>query len=232
MGRWATSPAEELALARFYQFMGTGLALLLAGTLLLGWNHARPDRGIWSFDLIELSAVPVAPALSSLVFFLLFYGLAIRTPLFPLHGWLPLVAEHGNVAVAPVFLLGLKVGIYGLLRFVFPLVPEAVTAMERLCDRLRDRRHLLCGPAGPDADQPAAPARLRGGEPHQRAGHRARPRAVSASLACRALFMTGRLPRTRTTLLTALRPPPDHRVAFFGRPVHRRHPAPGFDAVT
>jgi hypothetical protein len=31
----------------------------------------------------------------------LFYGLAIRTPLFPLHGWLPLVAEHGNVALAP-----------------------------------------------------------------------------------------------------------------------------------
>jgi NADH-quinone oxidoreductase subunit M len=68
----------------------------------------------------------VAPALSSLTFFLLFYGLAIRTPLFPLHGWLPMVAEHGNVAVGPVFLLGLKVGIYGLVRFVFPLLPEAV----------------------------------------------------------------------------------------------------------
>jgi NADH-quinone oxidoreductase subunit M len=60
------------------------------------------------------------------VFFLLFYGLAIRIPLFPLHGWLPLIAEHGTVAVAGVFLLGLKTGIYGLLRFVFPLVPDAV----------------------------------------------------------------------------------------------------------
>jgi NADH-quinone oxidoreductase subunit M len=126
MGRWATSPSEELALSRYYQFMGTGLALLLAGTLLLGWNHAAAHAGAWSFDLIELAAVPVNPALSSLAFFLLFYGLAIRTPLFPLHGWLPLVAEHGNVAVAPVFLLGLKVGIYGLLRFVFPLLPAAV----------------------------------------------------------------------------------------------------------
>jgi NADH-quinone oxidoreductase subunit M len=28
--------------------------------------------------------------------------------------------------VAPVFLLGLKIGIYGLLRFVFPLLPDAV----------------------------------------------------------------------------------------------------------
>ncbi len=66
------------------------------------------------------------PGLASLTFYLLFYGLAIRTPLFPLHGWLPQIAEHGNIAVGPALLLGLKVGIYGMLRFVFPLMPEAV----------------------------------------------------------------------------------------------------------
>lgn len=126
MGRWATSPAEDQGRQRYYEFMGTALVLLLAGTLLLGWNHAAANAGHWSFDLTELAAVPVAPALASLTFFLLFYGLAIRTPLFPLHGWLPMVAEHGNVAVAPVFLLGLKVGIYGLVRCVFPLLPETV----------------------------------------------------------------------------------------------------------
>lgn len=126
MWRWATSPAKDLALIRFYQFMGTGLALLLAGILMLGWNHADASGGVWTFDLTELSGVPVDPAIASLVFFLLFYGLAVRTPLFPFHGWLPLVAEHGNVAVAPTFLLGLKTGIYGMVRFVFPLLPEAV----------------------------------------------------------------------------------------------------------
>jgi len=124
--RWATSPAKDLALARFYQFMGTGLALLLSGTLMLAWNHADQTGGVWTFDLTELAAVQVDPTLSPVVFFLLFYGLAIRTPLFPLHGWLPQVAEHGNVALAPTFLLGLKVGIYGMLRFLFPLMPEAV----------------------------------------------------------------------------------------------------------
>jgi NADH-quinone oxidoreductase subunit M len=124
--RFATSPAKGLALTRFYQFMGTGLALLLAGILMLGWNHADSAGGVWTFDLTELSRVPVNPAVSSLIFFLLFYGLAIRTPLFPFHGWLPLVAWHGNVAVAPTILLGLKVGIYGMVRFVFPILPEAV----------------------------------------------------------------------------------------------------------
>ena len=99
---------------------------MLAGTLVLGWNHAATHAGAWSFDLTALSGDRLDPATASLAFFLLFYGLAIRTPLFPLHGWLPPFAEHGSVAVAPVFLLGLKVGVYGLLRFVFPLLPQAV----------------------------------------------------------------------------------------------------------
>ncbi len=123
---WATSPEKDLMLARFYQFMGAGVLLLLLGTLLIGWNHAQVTGGRWTFDLPELLRVPVGPGLSSILFFLFFYGLAIRTPLFPLHGWLPLVAEHGNIAVAPTLLLGLKVGIYGMLRFLFPLLPEAV----------------------------------------------------------------------------------------------------------
>ncbi len=126
LGRWATSPDKDMALNRYNQFMGTGVLLLLIGTLMLGWGHTHDSGGRWAFDLFELSRLQVEPAFQTLVFFLLFYGLAIRTPLFPLHGWLPLVAEHGNIAVAPTLLLGLKVGLYGLLRFVFPLLPEAV----------------------------------------------------------------------------------------------------------
>lgn len=124
--RWATSPDKDRALASFYQFMGTGVALLLAGALMLAWQQADAGDGRWSFDLFDLAANPVPAPYQSVIFFLLFYGLAVRTPLFPLHGWLPTMAEHGNIAVAPSLLLGLKVGIYGLLRFVFPVVPEAV----------------------------------------------------------------------------------------------------------
>lgn len=123
---WATSPEREVALGRYLQFMGTGVALLLGGALMLAWNYADASGGQWSFDLTALVGVPVDPAVSSVVFYLLFYGLAIRVPLFPLHGWLPIAAEHGTIAVAPVFLLGLKTGVYGMLRFVLPVVPEAV----------------------------------------------------------------------------------------------------------
>ncbi|MGD8914544.1 MAG: NADH-quinone oxidoreductase subunit M [Candidatus Thiodiazotropha sp.] len=124
--RWGSSPDKELALKRFYQFMSVSILLLIAGTLLMGWNHADSHDGVWRFDLLHLAQTPVSETFRSVAFFLLFYGLAIRTPLFPLHGWLPMIAEHGNVAVAPTFLLGLKIGIYGLLRFVLPLLPSAV----------------------------------------------------------------------------------------------------------
>lgn len=124
--RWATSPEKGMMLARYLQFMGSGILLLLAGVVMLGWNYADASGGSWTFNLFELVEVPVAASIQSVIFFLFFFGLAVRLPLFPLHGWLPLAAEHGNVAVAPVFLLGMKVGIYGMLRFVLPVVPEAV----------------------------------------------------------------------------------------------------------
>ena len=123
---WANAPQEDLAMQRYLQFMGTGLLLLFTGLFILGWNYAESHHGIWSFELGRLMDAPVPKPLAVAIFFLLFYALAIRIPLFPMHGWLPLLAEHGTVAVAGVFLLGLKTGIYGLVRFVFPLVPDAV----------------------------------------------------------------------------------------------------------
>ncbi len=125
MHYWSASAEEGLSLNRFFEFMGVGLAMLLAATLILGWSHAD-QTGRWSFDLLDLLATPVESFLSVSVFFLLFYGLGIRVPLFPLHGWLPMVAERGTVVLALVFLLGVKTGLYGMLRFMFPLVPASI----------------------------------------------------------------------------------------------------------
>ena len=123
--RWATSPNKDTAFTRYLQFMGSGLLLMIIGTLLLGWQYAELNH-VWSFDLIDLQEIPILPVYQSWIFFLLFYGLAVRIPLFPLHGWLPLAVEHGTIAVAPILLLGIKTGIYGILRFVYPLLPDAV----------------------------------------------------------------------------------------------------------
>jgi NADH-quinone oxidoreductase subunit M len=124
--RWASSRAEIHALSRFVQYQSFGWVLFAAGCVVLGWGHAEATGGRWSFDLFDLvGAVPVGK-FQTAAFYLLFYGLAVRTPLFPLHGWLPNMAQHGLIAVAPALMVGVKVGIYGMMRFVLPLTPDAV----------------------------------------------------------------------------------------------------------
>lgn len=128
--RWASSRAEQQALARFVQYQGFGWLLFVAGCFVLGWGHAETHGGRWSFDLFELSGALPHGKFQTAAFYLLFYGLAVRTPLFPLHGWLPNMAQHGLIAVGPALMVGVKVGIYGMLRFVLPLTPDAVLAWQ------------------------------------------------------------------------------------------------------
>jgi NADH-quinone oxidoreductase subunit M len=125
IARFGTSPGRDRAAWQFARSMMGGLAMLLAGILLLGWNHAAATDGAWSFDLPALLETPAPEGRQSLIFILLFAGLAVRLALFPLHAWLPIVAKHGTVATGMVFLVGTKVGIYALLRFVLPLLPAA-----------------------------------------------------------------------------------------------------------
>ncbi|MER2516588.1 NADH-quinone oxidoreductase subunit M [Candidatus Accumulibacter phosphatis] len=126
--RWASASEEKLALSRFLQYQFFGCCLFIAGAVVLVWSHAdaNPLGERWSFDLFDLLATPQISKYQSAAFYLLFYGLAIRTPLFPLHGWLPNSAGYGLIAVGPVLLLGVKVGIYGMARFLLPLTAEAV----------------------------------------------------------------------------------------------------------
>jgi len=108
--RWASSPEESLALSRFLQYQRFGWCLFVAGAVVLAWSHVDVVGGHWSFDLFELLQTPQIGKYQSAAFYLLFYGLAVRTPLFPLHGWLPNSAGYGLIAVGPVLLLGVRWG--------------------------------------------------------------------------------------------------------------------------
>lgn len=124
VGNWSNSPQKDLAMLRFFQFQGVGLVMLLAGALIIAWTHRDATGHDWTFDLQVLAGQPISPHIGAVAFFLLFYGLGIRTPIFPFHGWLPTVAQHGNMAIAPTLLLGVKMGVYGLVRFVLPVLPQ------------------------------------------------------------------------------------------------------------
>ena len=106
------------------QYWLSGLAMSLAGFMLLSVGLAQNGMDL-SFDWLTLKHHNLAIPNETLIFILLFFGFAVRMPLFPFHAWLPLLAEHGTAASAAIFLTGLKLGIYALIRFILPLVPGA-----------------------------------------------------------------------------------------------------------
>ena len=125
--RWGTGPLRRRAALEYVSFMGVGAALMLAGILLLGRNFAATTGEGYSFEFARLLEVGVPADQQTLVFFLLFLGFAVKAPIFPFHTWLPKVLEHGPVVGLSVFLVGVKLGTYGLIRFVIPLLPEAAS---------------------------------------------------------------------------------------------------------
>src|SRR3989441_11160589 len=67
---------------------------------------------------------PYTTLFRSLIFFLMFFGFAFKAPIFPFHTWLPTALVEGPIVMS-VVLAGVKLGPYGFLRFVIPLLPEA-----------------------------------------------------------------------------------------------------------
>lgn len=126
---WGIGPDRQFAGQKYVLYLLVGSVPLLIGIVLLGLNYheAAAAGGIapsYSFDLLTLLTVPVSPGLQTLIFFLLAVGFAVKGPMLPFHTWLPTALMHGPVG-AGLFLVGLKLGLYGFLRFLLPLVPEA-----------------------------------------------------------------------------------------------------------
>ncbi|MDH5479602.1 MAG: NADH-quinone oxidoreductase subunit M [Nitrosomonas sp.] len=109
--------------ALLLQHWGSGLLMVLAGLLMFGFGVVGANESI-SFDWLVLKENSVALEYATLIFFLLLFGFAIRMPLFPFHGWLPVLAEQGTVASVGIYLVSLKLGIYAAMRFLIPLLPE------------------------------------------------------------------------------------------------------------
>jgi len=122
--KWGTGEKRREAAGFYVTIMAAGSALMLAGILMLGMNASQAGKE-HIFDFLTLLTVPLSDKTQSLVFFMLFFGLAIKAPIFPFHTWMPRVLEQGPVVGMSIFLVGLKLGTYGFLRFVIPLVPDA-----------------------------------------------------------------------------------------------------------
>jgi NADH-quinone oxidoreductase subunit M len=113
------------AAIKFMLYTMAGSVLMLVAIIGLSWLH-QDATGAYSFDLLKLYELQI-PAVMQYWFFLAFaIAFAIKVPLFPFHTWLPdahvEAPTPGSVILAGVLL---KMGGYGLIRFAFPLFPEA-----------------------------------------------------------------------------------------------------------
>ena len=131
VGLWGVGPHRGYAATKYTLIMLGGGVPLLFGFIVLAFNHAAYSGAGLSFDLATLLGTPLPDHLEWLVFLLLFLGFAVKTPVFPLHTWLPLLSMEGPVAVVTL-LTSLKLGAYGLIRFAVPLAPDAAQELHWL----------------------------------------------------------------------------------------------------
>lgn len=111
------------AATKFLIYTAVSGILILAGFLGLAWlGHAE------SFDYGAVQAVvsTIPIALQTILLGILLLGFGIKTPLVPLHTWLPDAYVEASPPVA-ILLGGIlaKLGTYGLFRFGLGLLPEA-----------------------------------------------------------------------------------------------------------
>lgn len=117
---WGVGANRRYAGLKYALFMlSGGLPILIAFVLL-----AIQKDGSLIFDYTELLKVSKDNPNQTIIFFLLLFGFGVKTPLFPMHTWLPSLAMEGHPGTIAI-IVGLKLGAYGLLRFTLPLAPVA-----------------------------------------------------------------------------------------------------------
>ncbi|MDH5479603.1 MAG: NADH-quinone oxidoreductase subunit M [Nitrosomonas sp.] len=128
IGLWGVGSQRRHAAMKYTLFMITGGVSLLLAFIVLAANHAFYTEGsipqALTFSLPVLLSTPLADNLQMLVFMFLLFGFAVKSPLVPLHTWMPTVAMEGPSHIVAT-LVGLKLGLYGILRFAMPLAPSA-----------------------------------------------------------------------------------------------------------
>ncbi|HYV95485.1 MAG TPA: NADH-quinone oxidoreductase subunit M [Chitinophagales bacterium] len=110
---------------KFFIYTLAGSLFMLIAILYLYFRTPAPH----TFDIESFYHLQLTSTQQAWIFWAFFLAFAVKIPIFPFHTWQPDTYTVSPVA-GTMLLAGimLKMGIYGLIRFVLPIVPEGVAA--------------------------------------------------------------------------------------------------------
>jgi NADH-quinone oxidoreductase subunit M len=107
---------------KFFIYTTVGSLLMLASILVL---YSLTPTG--SFDIAAFYDLSLTPVQQSIIFIGFFLAFAIKMPIFPFHTWQPdtyvTAPTEGTMLLSGIML---KMGIYGVIRWLLPLTPAVV----------------------------------------------------------------------------------------------------------
>ncbi|HEX9035772.1 MAG TPA: NADH-quinone oxidoreductase subunit M [Ktedonobacterales bacterium] len=119
-------PRRAYAAIKFVIFTAAGSLLMLVGIIWVGLVTTSTAGIPFTLDLPTLIGETAPPGAQPILFFAFMAAFAVKAGLFPLHSWAPDAYTQAPAPVA-VLVAGVmaKTAVYGMLRIVLPLFPQA-----------------------------------------------------------------------------------------------------------